>query len=87
LSRWANDRHSRHDESEASYLRVLGPGDYRYPGADLGVLLTRPRMQTEDNQLTGRAHCWIDSIQQHFAGLPLAEAAAVPAGALAFKTA
>ena len=87
LSRWGNDWHSLHDEAEAFYLRVLGPGDYRYPGADLGVLVTRSRMQTEDNQLTERAHRWIDSIQQHFAGTPLAEDAAVPAGALAFKTA
>jgi biotin carboxylase len=87
LCRWGNDWHSLHDEAEAFYLRVLGPGDYRYPGADLGVLVTRSRMQTEDNQLTERAHRWIDSIQEHFAGTPLAEEAAVPAGALAFKTA
>jgi len=87
LVRSANDWHSLHDESEAFYLRVLGPGDYRYPGADLGVLVTRSRMQTENNELTERAHSWIDSIQEHFAGTPLAEEAAVPAGAMAFKTA
>jgi biotin carboxylase len=87
FGRWGNDWHSLHDETEAFYLRVLGPGDYRYPGADLGVLVTRSRMQTENNQLTERAHLWIDSIQEHFAGTPLAEEEAVPAGALAFKTA
>ncbi len=87
FSRWGNDWHSLQDEAEAFYLRVLGPGDYRYPGADLGVLVTRLRMQTEDNQLTERAHRWIDSIQEHFAGTPVAEEAAAPAGALAFKTA
>jgi hypothetical protein len=87
LSGWGNDWHSLQDEAEAFYLRVLGPGDYRYPGADLGVLVTRLRMQTEDNQLTERAHRWIDSIQEHFAGTPVAEEAAAPAGALAFKTA
>ena len=51
-----NDWHSLHDESEAFFLRVLSPGDYRYPGADLGVLVARSRMQTEDNELTDRAH-------------------------------
>ena len=25
---------------------MLGPGDYRYPGADLGLLVARTRMQT-----------------------------------------
>ena len=30
------------------------PGDYRYPGADLGVLVARSRMQTDDNELTDR---------------------------------
>ena len=55
FSRWGNDWHSLHDESEAFFLRVLAPGDYRYPGADLGVLVARSRMQTEDNELTERA--------------------------------
>src|SRR5215207_9399643 len=56
FARWGNDWHSLQDESEAFYLRVLAPGDYRYPGADLGVLVARSRMQDEDNELTPRAH-------------------------------
>ena len=55
FARWGNDWHSLHDESEAFFLRVLAPGDYTYPGADLGVLVARSRMQTEDNELTERA--------------------------------
>jgi biotin carboxylase len=88
FARWGNDWHSLHDESEAFYLRVLAPGDYRYPGADLGVLVARSRMQADDNQLTERAHQWIDGIKGQFAGasLPPAEAPA-PTGAMAFKTA
>jgi biotin carboxylase len=88
FARWGNDWHSLHDESEAFYLRVLAPGDYRYPGADLGVLVARSRMQTDDNQLTERAHQWIDGITGQFAGasLPAAQTPA-PAGAMAFKTA
>jgi hypothetical protein len=87
FARWGNDWHSLYDETEAFYLRVLGPGDYRYPGADLGVVVSRSRMQTEDNELTGRAHEWIDGVHAQFAGVPLAEQEPVPAGAMAFKTA
>jgi biotin carboxylase len=88
FARWGHDWHSLQDEDEAFYLRVLGPGDYRYPGADLGVLVARSRMQTEDNQLTERALEWIDGIHAQFAGtaVPTLEEAAA-AHAMAFKTA
>jgi biotin carboxylase len=86
--RWGNDWHSLHDEGEAFYLRVLGPGDYRYLGADLGVLVARSRMQTEASELTDSARRWIAGVQRQFAGTPLAAGQEpVPAGALAFKTA
>jgi biotin carboxylase len=85
FARWGHDWHSLHDDSEAFFLRVLAPGDYTYPGADLGVLVARSRMQTEDNELTVRAQEWIDGIHAQFAGT--AAAAPTPTGALAFKTA
>jgi hypothetical protein len=85
FARWGHDWHSLHDDSEAFFLRVLAPGDYTYPGADLGVLVARSRMQTEDNELTARAQEWIDGIHAQFAGT--AAAAPAPTGALAFKTA
>jgi len=69
--RWANDWHSLQDESEAFYLRVLGPGDYRYKGADLGVIVTRSRLQDENDQLTERARTWIDGINAQFDGTAL----------------
>jgi biotin carboxylase len=87
FSRWGHDWHSLQDESEAFFLRVLGPGDYRYPGADLGVLVARSRMQTEDNELTERAHEWIAGVKAQFAGTPLEDQAEEPPHALAFKTA
>jgi hypothetical protein len=88
FARWGHDWHSLHDEAEAFFLRVLGPGDYRYPGADLGVIVARSRMQTEDNELTPRALEWIAGIQHEFAGTPLsADAQPAQTGALAFKTA
>jgi hypothetical protein len=52
------------------------------------VLVARSRMQTEDNQLTQRAHEWIDGITGQFAGAaPPPAQEPVPAGAMAFKTA
>jgi hypothetical protein len=87
FARWGHDWHSLHDDSEAFFLRVLAPGDYTYPGADLGVLVARSRMQTEDNELTPRAHEWIDGVHAHFVGSYVAAAEPVPAGAMAFKTA
>jgi biotin carboxylase len=74
FSRWANDWHNLMDESEAFYLSVAGIGDYRYKGADLGVLVTRGRLQTDDDQLTDRCSRWIDGIQAQFAGTPVVPA-------------
>jgi biotin carboxylase len=88
FTRWGHDWHSLHDEAEAFFLRVLGPGDYTYPGADLGVLVARSRMQTDENELTERAHEWIAGVKAQFAGTPVAaEEEPAPSGALAFKTA
>jgi len=35
------DWHTVGDEREAFYLRIADRGGYRYPGADLGILVTR----------------------------------------------
>ena len=87
FSRWGNDWHSLYDETEGFYLRVLAPGDYRYKGADLGILVARCRMQTDDNELTDHCRSWIDGIRSQFAGASLEEAAGPPPrhDALAFK--
>jgi biotin carboxylase len=86
FARWGHDWHSLYDEHEAFFLRVLAPGDYRYPGADLGVLVARSRMQTEDNRLTERALEWIAGVQAQFASAPPEAEAPPPAHAMAFKT-
>ena len=61
---------------EAFFLRILGPGDYRYEGADLGILVMRGRLMTPKFELTERARRWIDGIRAHYQGQPLAPAAA-----------
>jgi biotin carboxylase len=71
FNRWGYDWHWIADESEAFYLRIMAPGDYRYPGADLGALVTRGRLQTDDNQLEERCKRWITGIRAQFAGTPV----------------
>lgn len=85
--RWGHDWHSLLDESEAFYLRVAQPGDYRYKGADLGVLVARGRMQTDDQELTERCRRWIAGIRGEFAGVPWEPVPEPepPRGAIAFK--
>lgn len=58
-------------EAEAFFLRISGPGDYRYKGADLGILITRGRLMTEDFRLNDRALSWIRAIRPSFAAEPL----------------
>ncbi|MDX1654672.1 MAG: biotin carboxylase, partial [Candidatus Competibacteraceae bacterium] len=43
-------------------------GEYRYHGADLGILVARGRMQTDDRQLTERAKAWAAGINGQFQG-------------------
>ncbi len=62
------------DESEAFYLRVYGAGDYMYHGADLGVLMTRGRMQSADRKLLERARRWNAGIKAEFLAVPPAPA-------------
>ena len=54
------------DEDEAFYLRVYTAGDYRYHGADMGILVSRGRFQTDDRQLTERAKAWVKAIHGEF---------------------
>ena len=46
--RAALDWHQLQNEDECFYLRIYGAGDYRWKGADLGVLFTKGRLQSED---------------------------------------
>jgi hypothetical protein len=87
FGRPAADWHDLRDESEGFYLRIVGPGDYRYRGADLGILVTRTRLQADDGKLTDRCRTWIDGIRGRFAGAPLGPREEPPMqDALAFKT-
>ena len=68
-------------ENEAFFLRISAPGDYRYEGADLGILVTRGRSMTKNFQLTDRSKQWIEGIKNAFAAKPLPSAEATQAPA------
>lgn len=58
-------------EDEAFYLRVYTAGDYRYYGADMGILVSRGRMQTDTRKLKTRAKQWAAAINAQFQCVPL----------------
>jgi hypothetical protein len=74
------DYHRRAVEGdhEAFFLRILKPGDYRYEGADLGILVMRGRAMDDDFQLTERSKRWIRGLKAHFRARPLPTAEAGP---------
>lgn len=87
-SRFDYHRRAVESEQEAFFLRISGPGDFRYEGADLGILITRGRLMTPNFKLNPRAKSWIEGIRRHFRGRPLGGVAQTPLPALqpaAFK--
>jgi hypothetical protein len=79
--RGALDWHQLQNESEAFFLRIYGPGDYRWKGADLGVLVTKGRLQVDSagkSALAIRAKHLIDSIRAGYEGTPIVEPATAP---------
>jgi hypothetical protein len=61
------------DEREAFYLRIADAGGYRYPGADLGILVTRGRFMDDEHELGDRARRWIEGIKGQFRSVPIEE--------------
>jgi hypothetical protein len=64
------DWHNVGGHDEAFYLRVHGVGEYRYPGADIGILVTRERMQTDARELLERGANWAKALGSQFGGEP-----------------
>ncbi len=75
-SRFDYHRRAVESEQEAFFLRITRPGDYRYEGADLGILIMRGRSMTEDFKLNDRARNWIKGIVGQYQGAPLVPVAA-----------
>jgi biotin carboxylase len=80
-----HDWHAVGGVDEAFYMRVYGTGEYRYPGADIGILVSRGRMQTDDRLLTERGRKWAAGIGKQFQGVPPEEAITPPTSLLYTK--
>jgi hypothetical protein len=81
--RAALDWHQLQNETQCFYLRIYGPGDYRWKGADLGVIVTKGRLQIKRSGrtvLTNRAVRLINAIRSRYSGTP-AHLATPPVGA------
>jgi biotin carboxylase len=70
LARRGYDWHDVTREDEAFFLRVYGPGDNRYKGADLGIVVTKGRLQDTDG-LTPRAHRYIEAFRSLYVSEPI----------------
>ena len=80
-----SDWHTVADEDEAFYLRIATKGGYRYPGADLGILVTRGRFMNAEHELQDRARDWITGIKSQFHSTPLERTPPVQPEPFGFK--
>ncbi len=69
--RMQTHRRTVESEREAFFLRIAKPGDYKYEGADLGILITPGRLMTEDFALNDRARAWAKGIVAEFKSRPI----------------
>jgi hypothetical protein len=85
FDRFDYHRRAVDSEQEAFFLRILKPGDYRYEGADLGILVTRGRAMDKRFRLTKRSKAWINGIKGKFKAKSLPKSKTVPIREPAFK--
>jgi hypothetical protein len=62
------DTHRRaiENENEAFFLRISREGDYLYEGADMGILVMRGRLMTDEFELIDRAKNWIKALKAEY---------------------
>lgn len=70
FSRMDTHRRAVEKENEAFFLRISRANDYFYEGADMGILVMRGRLMTDDFQLKPRAVSWINAIKRSYAAVP-----------------
>lgn len=79
-ARFDYHRRAVRSENEGLFLRIAGPGDWRYEGADLGILITRGRLMTKRFTLNRRARHWIAGLQARYLGQQGSAAPPSPVG-------
>lgn len=72
----SRDWHGLEDESELFFMRVYGAGDYLFKGADLGIVMAKCRMQTDDPKtLTPRCEQIVAGLRSQYVSASLSEPA------------
>lgn len=67
------DWHPLSRPDEAFFMRVYREGDYLFKGADLGILVTKARMQKDEGgELTDECRLFIDGIHALYESVPMA---------------
>ncbi len=66
FDREQSHRRTVHHDNRAFWLRIANEGDWFYKGAELGILVTRGRLMTENFRLTKRAKEWIAGIRANY---------------------
>ncbi|MBZ0204826.1 MAG: biotin carboxylase [Flavobacteriales bacterium] len=65
---WRMDTHRRYveHENEAFFLRITRVGDWLYEGADIGILVMRGRMMSDDFKLLERSKKWLKAMKDQY---------------------
>lgn len=66
FSRMDTHRRAVETDEEAFFLRITRKDDYLYEGADMGILVMRNRLMTDNFNLTKRAKDWIAAIKGEY---------------------
>lgn len=74
------DTHRRAVESEheAFFLRITNVGDYLYEGADMGIIVCRGRMMTDNFKITDRAKSLIKAFRAAYSSTMITDKRAIP---------
>lgn len=65
------DWHLLSGEHEAFFLRIYNSGDYRWKGADLGILVTKAHLEASHGGLTLHAKYLVDAIRGMYSATPI----------------
>lgn len=66
FSRMDTHRRAVETEQEAFFLRITNVGDYIYEGADMGIIVSRGRMMTDNFKITARAKSLIKAFRAEY---------------------
>jgi hypothetical protein len=69
--RMQTHRRTVESEKQGFFLRISKPGDFKYEGADLGILITPGRLMTEDFELNERGKAWTQGIKSLYQSRPI----------------